>query len=65
MDDGDDLAEVEDLAARLDAVDRALERLDDNTYDSCEVCGDAITAEALAADPTVRRCPTHQAGDAN
>ena len=59
MDDAADRAEVEDMAARLDAVDRALEALDAGTYGTCEVCGGGLTEEALAEDPIRRRCPDH------
>jgi RNA polymerase-binding transcription factor DksA len=43
-----DLADVESALARLDA----------GTYDTCEVCGAALTEETLAVAPTTRRCTT-------
>jgi hypothetical protein len=50
------LAEAERV---LDEVDRALARLDDGSYGSCEVCGDAVDDESLAAAPTTRTCRAH------
>jgi RNA polymerase-binding transcription factor DksA len=47
----------------LDAVDRALERLSDGTYHSCEVCGGAISDAELSADPTRRVCGQHSGSD--
>jgi RNA polymerase-binding transcription factor DksA len=45
----------------LDDVDRALERLSDGTYSSCETCGAAILPADLEADPTRRVCEQHLA----
>jgi RNA polymerase-binding transcription factor DksA len=50
------LAEAERV---LDEVDRALARLDDGSYGSCEVCGDAVDDDALASAPTARTCRAH------
>ena len=50
---------AEDLGERLDRVDRALQRLDDSSYGTCEVCGTGLADDALAADPTARRCVDH------
>ncbi len=50
----------------LDEVDRALERLGDGTYGSCETCGKPVPASDLAADPTRRGCGHHGTpGDAD
>jgi RNA polymerase-binding transcription factor DksA len=43
----------------LDDVDRALERLDDHTYGTCERCGGPIGDELLRANPTTRTCTSH------
>ena len=56
---------VEDLAAaeaELDAVEHALQRLDDGSYGSCEVCGSALDDARLADDPTARCCAAHLPG---
>lgn len=52
---------LEQVQAELDAVDRALQRLDEGTYGTCEVCGTAIDDERLAAMPAARFCVGHQA----
>jgi RNA polymerase-binding transcription factor DksA len=54
-------AELTRSAAVLDGVDRALERLSDGTYGSCEACGAPITGADLAADPARRMCEQHLA----
>ena len=54
-------AELTRSAAVLDGVDRALERLSDGTYGSCEACGAPITGPDLAADPARRMCEQHLA----
>jgi RNA polymerase-binding transcription factor DksA len=37
-------------------IDAALERIDDGTYGSCEVCGGKIPRPRLEAIPHARRC---------
>lgn len=52
-----------DVLAGLDDeladVERALARLDDGTYGRCEMCGQALPDERLAAAPATRRCGGH------
>jgi RNA polymerase-binding transcription factor DksA len=50
------LAEAERM---LDGVDAALARLDNGTYAACELCGNAIGDERLAATPLVLTCERH------
>ena len=40
----------------LEEVDAALSRVRQGTYGVCEVCGEPIGAERLAARPTARTC---------
>jgi DnaK suppressor protein len=47
----------------LDDVDRALERLSNGSYGSCETCGAPILGAHLSADPTRRVCEQHLALD--
>jgi RNA polymerase-binding transcription factor DksA len=54
-------SELAQSAAVLEGVDRALERLSDGTYGSCETCGAPILGADLQADPTRRRCERHLA----
>ena len=44
--------------ARLSELHAADERVARGEYGRCEVCGDAIGADRLAAVPTTRRCVT-------
>jgi DnaK suppressor protein len=45
----------------LNDVDRALARLSDGSYGSCETCGEPILDVDLAVDPTRRVCAEHSA----
>jgi RNA polymerase-binding transcription factor DksA len=54
------LARAED---ELHAIERAIERLEDGTYFTCELCGSPIAPERLAAVPTERSCEAHGAPD--
>jgi RNA polymerase-binding protein DksA len=56
-----DLAILERVEAELSDVERALRRLDDGTYGTCEVCGRPISEERLEAMPATRLCIEHQA----
>jgi RNA polymerase-binding protein DksA len=40
----------------LAAIDEALRRLGEGSYGRCEVCGQPIAPERLAARPTATRC---------
>lgn len=53
---GDDLDAAE---ADVEAVERALDRLDDGTYGTCEVCAAPIDPARLADEPTARSCAEH------
>ncbi len=44
------------LDAKLADVERALEKLDEGTYGSCDVCGEPIPPERLDAMPWATRC---------
>lgn len=44
---------------RLVAIDRALERMEDGTYGTCERCGRVIDEERLDALPMTARCIDH------
>ncbi|MDA2944225.1 MAG: hypothetical protein O2925_01965 [Actinomycetota bacterium] len=48
---------LDEVAAELDAVAAALERLDTGTYWTDEVTGAVLDDSVLAADPTARRNP--------
>ena len=47
------------LDAKLADIERALVKLDDGSYGTCDVCGDPIGEERLAAIPWAVRCVMH------
>jgi RNA polymerase-binding transcription factor DksA len=55
-----DFSILEQVEAELADVERALQRLDDGTYGTCEVCAAPIGDERLAVHPAARFCLTHQ-----
>lgn len=55
-----DFSILEQVEAELVDVERALQRLDDGSYGSCEACGSAIGDERLEAQPATRFCVLHQ-----
>jgi DnaK suppressor protein len=42
--------------AHLDAIDAALRKVDSGVYEICDICGDPIGAERLAARPAALTC---------
>jgi RNA polymerase-binding transcription factor DksA len=56
-----DLSILEQVDARLSQVERALHRLDEGTYGTCEICGQPIAAERLEALPAATFCVRDQA----
>jgi RNA polymerase-binding protein DksA len=50
------VALLEQAREHLAAIDEALTRLDAGGYGRCEVCGQPIAPERLAARPTATRC---------
>jgi len=50
------------LDAKLSDVGRALDKLDEGTYGTCDVCGAPIGRERLEAIPWAVRCIDHAAG---
>ena len=56
---GEHRALIDRLTSALRDVDRALAKLDDGTFGSCEVCGDEIPDARLEAMPSARYCINH------
>jgi RNA polymerase-binding transcription factor DksA len=56
-----DFSILEQINAELDDVERALLRLDDGSYGTCEACGGTIPDERLEVVPAARFCIEHQA----
>jgi RNA polymerase-binding transcription factor DksA len=55
-----DFSILEQVEAELVDVERALRRLDDGTYGTCQACGATIPDERLEAMPAARFCVEHQ-----
>jgi RNA polymerase-binding transcription factor DksA len=55
-----DFSILEQVEAELADVERALRRLDADSYGTCEACGEAISEERLEAMPAARFCVRHQ-----
>jgi RNA polymerase-binding transcription factor DksA len=51
-------AVVRQVREQVDETDAALDRLDAGAYGVCEVCGEQIPVDRLAARPVARRCLT-------
>jgi DnaK suppressor protein len=51
-----DLSILEQVDGQLRDVDRAMTRLDDGTYGTCEACGRPIDSARLEARPATRFC---------
>jgi RNA polymerase-binding transcription factor DksA len=56
---GENYTLAETLQTELNRVERALERLNEGTYGTCEVCGNDIGSERLEALPETSRCIEH------
>ncbi|MDZ7676342.1 MAG: TraR/DksA C4-type zinc finger protein [Acidimicrobiales bacterium] len=56
---GENRVLYDQLRRDLDDIEKALERMDEGTYGTCEVCGDDISAARLEAMPATRRCIQH------
>ena len=54
-----DLSILTKVEGELADVERALSRLDDGTYGTCEICGAPIDDERLAAEPATPFCAEH------
>ncbi len=62
MEPAPDLSVLEELETELHDVEHALHRLDDGTYGTCEVCGEAIGEARLEAAPATRVCREDHSG---
>lgn len=51
--------ELDEVEHGLAQIERALVRLDDGTYGTCEVCAIELDDDLLHAAPTASRCRDH------
>ena len=51
--------ELNAAEAELGDVEHALDRLDDGSYATCDVCGDALGDDRLQSHPAARTCARH------
>ncbi len=58
-------ATLSQLETRYNNIKRALQKIEDGTYGVCEVSGEAIESERLAANPAARTCQKHMDEEAN
>ena len=50
---------LKQLEIRINEVKRALEKIEQGTYGTCEVCNEAIEEDRLEANPSARTCKAH------
>jgi RNA polymerase-binding transcription factor DksA len=50
---------VRAIESTLNDVDRALERLRNGNYRTCQVCNAPIDESVLVANPLLANCPAH------
>lgn len=59
---GDNTAILKELETRYNEVLAALARIEDGSYGTCSVSGEAIEEERLEADPAAATCKAHLNG---
>ena len=59
LDPTEEAGRLRAAGAEMDAVEAALQRLDDGSFDRCGVCGASIGADRLLVDPLLTRCQEH------
>jgi DnaK suppressor protein len=56
---GENYTLADTLQSQLTAVEKALVRIEDGTYGTCDVCGEQIGQARLEAIPATSRCINH------
>jgi len=54
-----DARALDDMEAEVADIERALARLDDRSYGTCEVCGQQLDETVLHERPAARYCARH------
>ncbi len=55
----DNVAIMDTLEGRYQEVTKSLEKMADNSYGICEVCGQEIETDRLEANPSASTCKAH------
>lgn len=50
---------LKDIEVRYNSVKDALKHIEDGTYGTCSVCGEAISEDRLEANPAATTCTAH------
>jgi DnaK suppressor protein len=58
-------ATVAVLEARYNNIRRALQKIEDGTYGTCEISGEPIEEDRLDANPSARTCKAHRDEEEN
>ena len=53
------------LETRYNNINRALKKIENDTYGVCEICGDAIESDRLEANPSARTNKAHMNDEIN
>ncbi len=61
---GENAALADSFRSHLHMVERALSRIADGSYGTCEICGQPISEARLEALPATSRCIDHADGSA-
>ncbi|MEI7719712.1 MAG: TraR/DksA C4-type zinc finger protein [bacterium] len=51
--------EIDALEPQRENILKALEKIEQGTYSTCDVCGEEIEEERLEANPSARTCKAH------
>ena len=62
---GENRAINDTLEVRFNNIRRALEKMDDGTFGTCEICHKEIEEERLNANPAARTCEAHLSQDSS
>lgn len=52
-------AEIDELQITWNNIKRALDKIEEGTYGTCEISGEEIEEERLEANPSARTCVAH------
>jgi RNA polymerase-binding transcription factor DksA len=50
---------IDVLEERLSGIEKALEKIDTDTFGKCEICNNEIEGDRLAVNPSSTTCKTH------